>query len=342
MSFSPMMFDLTGTELTDEEREILQHPIIGGVILFTRNYHSAAQVTELVNDIHKVTGAANKEVLVAVDHEGGRVQRFRSEFTELPAVATLGSLYAENQDEALRVSRLHGWLMASEVKSVGLDFSFSPVLDLNYEISDVIGDRAFHRDASVVTRLAAAYIEGMRDAGMASTGKHFPGHGAIKEDSHLAIPVDQRSREEIFAADIKPFIHLFDEGLDAVMPAHVIYPEIDNLPAGFSRIWLQDILRQQLDFQGVIFSDDLTMEGASVVGGFTERAEAAIEAGCDMILACNNRQGAIEIIDNVKIRPSAESSQRLKRMQGQSIINRSALLESDYWQEAVRDVSMLA
>ncbi len=210
--------------------------------------------------------------------------------------------------------------MAAEVKSVGIDFSFSPVLDLNYEISDVIGDRAFHRDANIVAELASAYIEGMRDAGMASTGKHFPGHGAIKEDSHLAIPIDSRSKEDIFSADIQPFIHLFKEGLDAVMPAHVIYPEIDNNPAGFSRVWLQDILRQQLKFDGVIFSDDLTMEGASVAGGFTERAEAAIEAGCDMILACNHRQGAIEILDNVQHQVDARTAHRLKRMQGDAIL----------------------
>ncbi|MEE9304159.1 MAG: beta-N-acetylhexosaminidase, partial [Thiotrichaceae bacterium] len=211
-----------------------------------------------------------------------------------------------------------------------------------YEISDVIGDRAFHRDANIVAELASAYIEGMRDAGMASTGKHFPGHGAIKEDSHLAIPIDSRSKEDIFSADIQPFIHLFKEGLDAVMPAHVIYPEIDNNPAGFSRVWLQDILRQQLKFDGVIFSDDLTMEGASVAGGFTERAEAAIEAGCDMILACNHRQGAIEILDNVQHQVDARTAHRLKRMQGDAIYNRSSLLVSDLWKEAVECVTMLS
>ncbi len=342
MIFSPMMFDLEGTELTQEEQEILRHPMIGGVIFFTRNYQSAEQVTHLVSQIRKEAEAANKSILIAVDHEGGRVQRFRPEFTQLPAVASLGKLYTEDKPESLRVSRLHGWLMAAEVKSVGIDFSFSPVLDLNYEISDVIGDRAFHRDANIVAELASAYIEGMRDAGMASTGKHFPGHGAIKEDSHLAIPIDSRSKEDIFSADIQPFIHLFKEGLDAVMPAHVIYPEIDNNPAGFSRVWLQDILRQQLKFDGVIFSDDLTMEGASVAGGFTERAEAAIEAGCDMILACNHRQGAIEILDNVQHQVDARTAHRLKRMQGDAIYNRSSLLVSDLWKEAVECVTMLS
>ena len=342
MNFSPMMLDLEGTELTPVEKEVLQHPMVGGVIFFSRNYQSVEQVTHLVKTIRDETDKVNKPILIAVDHEGGRVQRFRSEFTELPAVASLGKFYSKDKSEALRVSRLHGWLMAAEVKSVGIDFSFSPVLDLNYEVSDVIGDRAFHQDAMIVAELATAYIEGMRDAGMASTGKHFPGHGAIKADSHIATPVDHRTKDEIFTADIQPFIHLFKEGLDAVMPAHVIYSEIDNNPAGFSRVWLQDILRQQLKFDGVIFSDDLTMEGASVAGGFTERAEAAIDAGCDMIIACNNRKGAIEILDNVKFTSNPVSSNRLQRMQGNAIFNRSALLASDLWQEAVEQVTMLA
>ena len=354
MHFSPMMFDLMGTELTEEERELIQHPMIGGVILFSRNYHSVDQVTQLVKEIRNISEGKGKDkaksLLIAVDHEGGRVQRFRNEFTELPAVATLGKLYAKDKMKALNTSRLHGWLMASEVKSVGIDFSFSPVLDLDYGISQVIGDRAFHQNALVVADLATAYIEGMRDAGMASTGKHFPGHGAIKEDSHLAIPIDKRSYSEILAADIQPFIHLFKEGLDAVMPAHVIYSEVDSYTAGFSRVWLQDILRQQLGFDGVIFSDDLTMEGASIVGGYTERAEAAIEAGCDMILVCNNREAVTEILDNVPDNVidtatrefSKESSNRLKRMQGQSVINRSALLESKYWQDAVATLSRTA
>ena len=340
-NYSPLMFDLEGSELTSEEREILQHPMIGGVILFSRNYQSASQVTQLAGDIRKFSGKVNKSILIAVDHEGGRVQRFRSEFTQLPALATLGELYSKDQAKALDTSRLHGWLMAVEVKSVGIDFSFSPVLDLNYGANDVIGDRAFHQEAQIVSDLAVAYIEGMREAGMASTGKHFPGHGATRDDSHVAIPIDNRSQEEIFAADIQPFIRLFSEGLDAVMPAHVIYPEIDNKPAGFSRVWLQDILRDQLGFEGVIFSDDLAMKGASIAGGFTERAEAALEAGCDMILACNDRAGAVEIIDHLKYTQNKEALSRLKKMQRDTRYNRSALLASDLWQEAVDEVTLL-
>ncbi len=340
-TIAPLMLDLMGVTLSAEEHELLQHPMVGGVIFFSRNYESSEQVSHLVTAIRQVANTAGKEILLAVDHEGGRVQRFRSGFTRLPALAALGELYTEDPSHALQLSRLHGWLMAAEVKSVGIDFSFAPVLDVNYGVSEVIGDRAFATDSTGVSQLAVAYIDGMRDAGMASTGKHFPGHGAIRADSHLTIPVDNRRFEEILATDMVPFIHLFREGLDAVMPAHVIYSKVDEQPAGFSRIWLQNILRQQLGFEGVIFSDDLSMEGASVAGGLVERAEAALAAGCDMVLACNHRQGVIDILDHANLQPAVESVQRLQRMKGESIVNRSALLESQYWQQAVRDVTAL-
>ena len=339
MPYSPLMLDLAGTELTAEEKELLQHPMVGGLIFFTRNYHDAEQITALVTAIRK---AATNDILIAVDHEGGRVQRFRDDFTELPAVATLGKRYEDNPAESLQLAQQHGWLMASEVKSVGIDFSFAPVLDLDYGISDVIGERAFHQQADTVAKLAAAYIQGMRDAGMAATGKHFPGHGAIKADSHIAMPVDQRSKEDIFNADVIPFTQLFAQGLDAVMPAHVIYPQIDAQPSGFSRVWLQDILRQQLNFEGAIFSDDLSMKGASVVGGYTERAEAALDAGCDMILACNDRDGAVEILDNVRVKPNADAAQRLANMKGKSLFNRSAMLGSKQWKQTVKNMTQLA
>jgi len=338
MPYAPLMLDLSGTELTAEEKELLQHPMVGGLIFFTRNYHDAEQMTALVTAIRQ---AATNDILIAVDHEGGRVQRFRDDFTELPAVATLGKRYAENQAESLQLAQQHGWLMASEVKSVGIDFSFAPVLDLDYGISDVIGERAFHQQADIVAELAAAYIQGMRDAGMAATGKHFPGHGAIKADSHIAMPVDPRSKAEIFKADVIPFTQLFAQGLDAVMPAHVIYPEIDAQPSGFSSVWLQDILRKQLNFEGAIFSDDLSMKGASVVGGYTERAEAALEAGCDMILACNDRDGAVEILDNVRVKPNSAAAQRLAKMKGKVLQDRSAMLGSKLWQQTVKQVTQL-
>lgn len=334
-----VMLDLQGTELSAEERELLAHPKVGGLIYFTRNYESAAQITALSKAIRI---AAKAPILIAVDHEGGRVQRFREQFTRLPPLAELGKQYAKEPLAALQAARKSGWLMAAEVRAVGIDFSFAPVLDLDYGVSEVIGDRAFHRQAEVVAKLAEAYIEGMRDAGMASTGKHFPGHGWVKADSHHAIPRDERKAAQIMGEDMQPFCELFKCGLDAVMPAHVIYEQVDQQPAGFSKIWLQEVLRQQLGFDGVIFSDDLSMEGAAVAGGHAERADAALAAGCDMVLVCNDRAGAIDVLDNAQLKVSAESTQRLQRMVGQPFMNRSALLADDIWREVVSEVSGIA
>jgi beta-N-acetylhexosaminidase len=333
MGIAPVMLDLVSTELSYEEKELLQHPLTGGVIFFSRNYQSPTQLANLVNAVRK---ASDKELLIAVDHEGGRVQRFRTEFTELPAIASL----AESADPE-KSSYTHGWLMAAEVRAMDIDFSFAPVLDINFGVSDVIGNRAFNRDPKIISHLATEYIKGMREAGMASTGKHFPGHGAVTEDSHHEIPVDTRSKEEIWQQDIVPFAELIKQGLDAVMPAHVIYKTLDSKPAGFSKFWLQDVLRGELNFDGVIFSDDLTMEGASVMGNYAERAEAAMDAGCDMVLVCNNRAGAIEVLDNAKINQSEESAQRLMRMRGKPFMNRSALLDTKRWAEAVNEVTAI-
>lgn len=333
MGIAPLMLDLEGKELTSEEKELLQHPLTGGVIFFTRNFESVEQLDVLVKDIRS---AANKPLLISVDHEGGRVQRFRTEFTKLPPVGSIS-----DNDNANKKSYLHGWLMAAEVRAMDIDFSFAPVLDVNYGVSQVIGDRSFNSDPNVISLLATEYIKGMREAGMASTGKHFPGHGGVTEDSHLEIPVDTRSREEIWQKDITPFISLMKQGLDAVMPAHVIYSEIDDMPAGFSQYWLQQILREELKFDGVIFSDDLSMEGASFAGGYAERAEAAIEAGCDMVLVCNSRQGAIEVIDKASIKQSNQSAERLLRMQGKPFMNHSALLDTRRWAETVEQVTAL-
>ena len=339
MPIGPLMLDLEGTQLTAEEKEILNHPMVGGLIFFTRNYESAEQIIELTRSIREIVG---DDFLISVDHEGGRVQRFRPEFTELPAIASLGKLYQKNQGEALLLARKAGWLMAAEVRAVGIDFSFAPVLDLDYGVSQVIGDRAFHRDPTIVAKLAEAYIKGMRDTGMSSTGKHFPGHGAVEVDSHLGIPIDTRSHEEIWADDILPFAKLIKVGMDAVMPAHIIYENIDKNPAGFSPYWLQEVLRKELKFEGVIFSDDLTMEGASFAGGYTERAEAALTAGCDMILACNNRAGAIEILDHLNFQPKSDSAQRLLRMKAEPFVNRSALLDQNKWYKTVDEVTSIA
>ena len=334
MSIAPLMLDLESIELSSEERELLQHPLTGGIILFSRNYESVPQLEHLVKDIRS---ASANPLLIAVDHEGGRVQRFRHDFTKLPAIGEL-----VKTDNANHNAFEHGWLMAAEVRAMDIDFSFAPVLDINYGVSEVIGNRAFDRDPQVIAHLASDYIKGMREAGMASTGKHFPGHGAVTEDSHHEIPIDNRTREEIWESDIVPFSVLIKEGLDAVMPAHVIYSDVDSKPAGFSSYWLQEVLRKALNFKGVIFSDDLTMEGASVMGGYAERAEAALEAGCDMILVCNNREGAIEVIDKAHIKQVPESAQRLIRMQGQPFMNRSTLLDTKKWSEAVDTLTNFA
>ena len=334
MAISPVMIDLEGLVISAEEIELLNHPLTGGIIFFSRNYESVEQLTALIDSVRKAT---KKDLLIAVDHEGGRVQRFRSEFTKLPAIASV----AKSQNP-LKNAFSHGWLMASEIRSMGIDFSFAPVLDINYGVSGVIGDRSFHRDPNIISELAREYIKGMREAGMPSTGKHFPGHGAVVEDSHLEIPIDRRTKAQIWREDIIPFSELIKQGLDAVMPAHVIYEALDDKPAGFSSYWLKQVLREELKFDGVIFSDDLTMEGASVVGDFASRAEAASDAGCDMVLVCNNREGAVQVLEKANIQQTDESARRLLRMQGKPFMNRSALLDSKRWAETANEVTLLA
>ncbi len=333
MSLGPIMLDLDSTEMSPEEKEILQNPLVGGVILFSRNFDNVQQLIELVKQIHAVR---ENRLLVAVDHEGGRVQRFRDGFTALPAVRHFGEIYEHNPKRAHYLAQTAGWLMASELRAVGIDFSFAPVLDIDYGVSEVIGDRAFHRDTLIITELAHAYMQGMHDAGMAATGKHFPGHGAVKADSHIDIPVDEREYRQIYAEDIQPFKRMIHHGMAAVMPAHVIYPDVDTLPAGFSEVWLKDILRTRLDFQGVIFSDDLDMKGASVIGErYSERAEKALSAGCDMVLVCNNREGAVDVIDNLQGHDDPVSHLRLARMHGKHDISMAELHKSEKWKRAV-------
>lgn len=291
----PLMLDCAGYELTGEDRDILDHPLVGGVILFSRNYHDKTQLAALVKAMR---GAARNRLLIGVDHEGGRVQRFREGFTRLPAMGRLQSL-ASSGTSAEQLASACGHILAHELRQLDVDLSFGPVLDVD-GVSTVIGDRAFATDPDTVVALATALIEGMHAQGMAATGKHFPGHGSVVADSHVAIPVDERPLAEISAHDLRTFSQLLPQ-LDAVMPAHVIYNAVDDQPAGFSDYWLRTCLRGQLGFDGVIFSDDLSMNGASVAGGYPERARQALSAGCDMVLACNNRAGAVSILDTLAL-----------------------------------------
>ncbi|MCP8466697.1 beta-N-acetylhexosaminidase [Pseudomonas sp. ZM23] len=302
-----LMLDIGGTWLTAEDRQILRHPEVGGLIIFARNIESPRQVRELCTAVR----AVRPDLLLAVDQEGGRVQRLRQGFLRLPAMRALG-----DSSNAERLAEQCGWLMATEVLAVGLDLSFAPVLDLDHQRSAVVGSRAFEGDAERATALAGAFIRGMHDAGMAATGKHFPGHGWAEADSHVAIPEDERSLEQIRASDLLPFQRLSSE-LDALMPAHVIYPQVDPNPAGFSRRWLQDILRGELGFDGVIFSDDLSMAGAHVVGDAANRIEAALSAGCDMGLVCNDR-GSAELALGALQRLKVKVPKRLQRMRGRA------------------------
>ncbi len=333
MSLGPVMLDLEGVEITPDEREILAHPRVGGVILFTRNFASVEQLEQLVSDIHAIR---SPRLLIAVDHEGGRVQRFRDGFSPLPAASHFGEVYDHDPAVGKRLAELGGWLMAVELRAVGIDFSFAPVLDVDHGVSEVIGDRAFHHDPRIVTELARAYINGMHEAGMAATGKHFPGHGGVEADSHTAIPVDERDYHDIYAHDILPFKRLAQDGLAAIMPAHVIYSKVDRLPAGFSPYWLKEILRKRLGFQGVIFSDDLDMQGASVVGdSYTERAGAALGAGCDMVLICNHRAGAVEVLEQLEGFDDPVAHLRLARMHGRHDLSRQHLHATSKWRRAV-------
>ncbi len=305
-----LMVDIAGTWLTAEDRHLLRQPEVAGLIIFARNIEHARQVRELCASIR----AIRPELILAVDQEGGRVQRLRQGFVRLPAMRAL----ADN-DNAEYLAEQCGWIMATEVLAVGLDLSFAPVLDLDHQRSAVVGSRAFEGSPERATALAGAFIKGMNAAGMAACGKHFPGHGWAEADSHVAIPTDERSLEQIRALDLVPFARLSKQ-LAAVMPAHVIYPQVDNQPAGFSRRWLQDILRGELQFDGVIFSDDLSMAGAHVVGDAASRIEAALTAGCDMGLVCNDRAAAelaLTAAQRLKVTPSP----RIAGMRGQAFSN---------------------
>ena len=306
LPLGPLMIDVAGLALSDADRQRLCHPLVGGLILFSRNYESPQQLDQLTAEVHALRSPA---LPIAIDHEGGRVQRCRAGFTRLPAMRRLGELWDRDPPTALLAARQVTYVLAAELRAHGVDLSFTPVLDLDWGRSSVIGDRSLHRDPAVVTELAGALIAGLHDAGMAACGKHFPGHGWVEADSHVALPVDERRLDQL-APDLEPYRRL---RLDAVMPAHVIYRQVDPLPAGFSNFWIR-LLRDEIGFAGVIFSDDLSMAGASVAGGIVERCTAAWNAGCDLLLVCNSPQAVGELLAHWRPADDPQRAQRVERL----------------------------
>jgi beta-N-acetylhexosaminidase len=310
LTLGPVVLDPVGPALGDDDRKRLTHPAVGGAILFAHNYENPQQLEALTAEIASLR---TPELLVCVDHEGGRVQRFREGFTALPPMRTLGTLWDRDRDIARRYARGVAYIAAAELSAHGVDFSFAPVLDLDYGASSVIGDRALHFDPNAVGVLAAELIKGFASGGMRAVGKHFPGHGFAALDSHKDVPRDERDVATIMKLDVAPYRAAIEAGLGGVMPAHVIFPQADREPAGYSLYWLQEVLRGKLGFEGLIFSDDLSMEGASTAGGIPERARAALAAGCDMVLLCQNPQGQDQLLESLgKIELAAP--ERIERM----------------------------
>ncbi len=309
----PVVLGIEGTSLTAADRARLMHPLAGSVVLFARNFENCAQLKALTASIRALRTAP---LLICVDHEGGRVQRFRDGFTAIPAMRTLGELWDNDVTRAAAEAHRLGEVLARELRAHGVDFSFTPVLDLDFGASTVIGNRAFHGNPNAVAHLASALRRGLNAGGCAAVGKHFPGHGFVAADSHVDLPVDERTLEALLADDLIPFAVLAAEGLEAVMPAHVIYPAVDSVAAGFSRIWLQDILRGRLGFDGLIFSDDLGMAGALSAGDIVERAQASLSAGCDMVLACNDHAATDDLLSRWTPGAQSELARRMARMEG--------------------------
>jgi beta-N-acetylhexosaminidase len=331
----PLMIDLEGCELTAVERDLLRHPLVGGVILFSRNYADPGQLAALTAAVHAVR---EPRLLIAVDQEGGRVQRFRGAFSQLPALARLGEAYARDPAAALALAADCASLMAAELRAVGVDFSFAPVLDLQDPRSAVIGDRAFDPDPRVVARLAHAYVTALHQAGVAAVGKHFPGHGGVAGDSHVELPVDRRDYVDLEQADLLPFRALIAAGIEGLMTAHVLYPGVDDVVATYSPHWLRQILRLDLGFEGAIFSDDLGM-AAAAPGSYPERAERALDAGCDVLLLCNQRAGVCAVLDALPGLHHPQTQVRLMRMHGRGTPQGLATLqETAAWRALARRV----
>jgi beta-N-acetylhexosaminidase len=338
MSLGPLMVDIAGTELSAEDARVLAHPLVGSVLLFSRNYKNPAQVTALTAAIRALR---TPHLLIGVDHEGGRVQRFREGFTRLPAMRLLGRLYDEDRRDALALTQSVGWLMASELRAVGVDFSFAPCVDLDYGVSEIIGDRAYHSDPDTVAALASATLIGMREAGMPAIAKHFPGHGAVVADSHVALPVDRREFADL-EPDIRPYRPLIDNNLAGVMAAHVVFPAVDALPASLSRRWITEVLRAELGFHGCVFADDLTMAGAAAFGDVVARAELALAAGCDVLPICNDRHSVELVLKALGAEVGSAASQaRLVRMRarGEAPLDLHA---NRHWQETAARIANLS
>lgn len=337
LPLGPLMLDIPGTELTEDDRRRLLHPLTGGVILFTRNYSNAGQLAELTGAIHALRSPA---LIIGVDHEGGRIQRFREGFTAIPPMRALGLAWDDNPQHARQLATEAGFVLAAELRAHGVDLSFAPVLDVDHGRSSVIGDRALHSEPRAVAELGRALVQGFKQAGMTGVGKHFPGHGHVRADSHHEVPVDERGYDEIESSDLPPFRRLIDAGIGGIMPAHVIYPRIDSRPAGYSEIWLKQILRERFGFGGVVFSDDLSMEAARVAGGVVERAQAAFAAGCDMALLCNDAAAAEELLHDLNYPMPAVALARLARMHGKARSGgMTALREDGRYARALRAIA---
>ena len=311
----PVFLGVEGMDLSADDRARLAHPLVGGVILFARNYESPSQVKALTAAIRALR---TPSLLIAVDHEGGRVQRFRDGFSAIPPMRTLGELWDRDVAKAAKEATRIGRTIADELRQHGVDFSFTPVLDVDHGASAVIGDRAFHRNPNAIAHLASALHDGLRAGGMAAVGKHYPGHGHVVADSHTDLPVDERDLAALVIDDLVPFGALIHRGLEAIMPAHVVYPAVDDQPAGYSRKWLQEILRGRLGFDGLIFSDDLGMAGAQGVGDLVARAEASVAAGCDMVLACNDFEGADSLLETWTPRSNPDLERRAAKMEART------------------------
>ena len=328
MRLGSIIIDIEGFELTPEDRDLLQHPLVGGVIFFARNYESSQQMPQLCKNIR---ATRKTPLLITVDQEGGRVQRFKKDFLTLPSMQEIGEVYEQSAQKGLAFAYHYGWLMAAEILAVGIDLSFAPVLDLDKNKNTVVGNRAFHRTCDVVIPLAKAVMRGMSEAGMASTGKHFPGHGSVSIDSHGGLPEDKRTFDEIYNDDMQPFIELIRANISAIMPGHLLFPLVDDKPVGFSHYWLQEILRKKLQFKGVIFTDALDMGAANAGGNFADRTRAALDAGCDLALVCNSRAGAISVLDELPQKYFL-SPEKFHMLQGKMSQTMTSLHNSPEWQ----------